>query len=311
MRTRWSVRRQLFATGIALVVGALLAGAAAGTRSAAGSAACPASAGCIAFANLDLSNGEGTYDLYLIRADGTGLRRLTHSRTASDFSPTWSPDGTKLAYRHELAHDGESTINVMDADGTGIRTLHEGISPAWSPDGERIAFAGASGGPGTDIFVIDVDGRGLRRLTRSPNEIDEYPAWSPDGRRIMFASTHGVAYSGQSRALWIMRADGSAKRRLTGGHYDMYPTWAPTGNRVAFHSDRGRVRPAIWTMTAAGARLRQLGSCRCEHPAWSPDGREIAAAGGSSLAIIRAVGPPRIRRIAHGLGEPGFPAWRP
>ena len=291
------------------VVAVVAAGAgASGPVSASG---CRGGGGCIAFANLDLGNGEGKYDLYLIRSDGTGLTKLTHSRSANDFSPTWSPDGTKIAYRHELTHDGESLINIMDADGSNVRTLHEGIAPAWSPDGRRIAFAGASGGPGTDIFVIDAEGSSLRRLTKTPYQIDEYPAWSPDGRTIMFASTQGVAYSGQSRALWAMRADGRGKRRLTSGHYDMYPTWAPSGRRVAFHSDRGGGGPTIWTMTPRGTQLHRLSNCRCEHPAWSPDGREIAAAAGNALAIIRADGKPRIRSIAEGLGEPGFPAWRP
>jgi TolB protein len=142
---------------------------------------------CIAFASLDLSRDPPKYDLFVIAADGSRLTRITRSATGSDFSPSWSPDGEKIAYRHETSFDGDSFINVMDADGSDVRQLREGISPAWSPDGTRIAFAGASEGPGTDIFVMDRDGSRVRRLTRTPGRSTS----TPRGRRMAArSSTH-------------------------------------------------------------------------------------------------------------------------
>ena len=75
--------------------------------------------GRIAFDNFD--------DVWTIDADGTGLTRLTR-RPGPDFDPSWSPDGTQIAYRSERC--GEPEIWIMDADGTGQRRLTEGFSPA-------------------------------------------------------------------------------------------------------------------------------------------------------------------------------------
>ena len=204
---------------------------------------------------------------------------------------------------------------MIDADGSNVRQLREGISPSWSPNGKKIAFAGASEGPGTDIFVMDPDGTNVRRLTRTPGQIDEYPAWSPDSRRIVYASTQGVAYASESRALWVMNADGSRKRQLTRGSGDMYPAWSPNGRTIAFQTRRGlsNIRQkTVFTMTPAGKRFRRVAKCLCDHPAWSPDSKHLAVehySGGIGILSLRQR--KTLRVIARGIGEPGFPAWRP
>src|SRR5512132_3293279 len=117
-------------------------------------------------------------DVWTINADGTDLTRLTHS-PAFEFDPSWSPDGTQIAFRSERS--GEPEIWLMNADGTGQRRLTAGLSPAWSPDGSLIAFSGMEG-----LSVIRPDGTGRRVLPHT--EGGEYPSWSPDGSRIAFDS---------------------------------------------------------------------------------------------------------------------------
>src|SRR5438093_13225335 len=99
--------------------------------------------GRIAFDNFD--------DVWAIDADGTDLIRLTHC-PGPDFDPSWSPDGTQIAFRSERS--GQPEVWVMNADGTGQRQLAAGLSPAWSPDGSLIAFSGRAG-----LSVIRPDDR--------------------------------------------------------------------------------------------------------------------------------------------------------
>ena len=120
-----------------------------------------------------------------MNADGSGLRRLTHPRLGTH-RLVWSPDGRTIYYGRYL----------VSTDGSGSRMLpYITLTPVWSPDGRRIAFTRPRGrtGPGprcdspTDIYVMNADGSGTRRLTHNAGYNAE-PAWSPDGRKIAFAA---------------------------------------------------------------------------------------------------------------------------
>jgi tol-pal system beta propeller repeat protein TolB len=258
----------------------------------------------------------GVDDLYVVHSDGSGVRRLTRN-PAREFTASWSPHRRRIVYRFQTGSDDTSEIYVADADGSHARALtHDGVgdwAPALSPDGTRIAFA-SGGDPGGfgEIYIMNLDGSGLRRLTRN-TDIDEYPAWSPDGRRIVFSSTAGVEFSGESRALWVMDADGTHLRRLTRGGYDMRPAWSPDGRRIAFESNRGAspgLPRTIWVMNADGTHKRRIIHSAGEHPAWSPDGTRIAfAAYPRGIGIVAADGSGRVRVIAAQVGAASFPAW--
>ena len=159
-------------------------------------------------------------DVYSVRADGTGLVRLT-SAAAPDQEAAWSPDGRTIAFSSRRR--GNWDIWVANADGSGERALTrsratEGL-PAWSPDGRRLAFWRA--GRQADIWLMNADASGQRRLTSSPSdELD--PAWSPDGTLIAFTRARRSV-----SALWLMNADGSGQRRLTSGRGDAYADWQP------------------------------------------------------------------------------------
>ncbi|HKE78230.1 MAG TPA: hypothetical protein VKB54_02945 [Solirubrobacteraceae bacterium] len=149
--------------------------------------------------------------------------------------PTYSPDGTKIAFRHGddlVEPSGDEEIYVMDADGTNVRRLTDNAdfdsAPAWSPDGRQIAFENAPAAtlqPGVepqekDIYVMDADGTNVRRLTDSPG-LDEGPVWSPDGTKVAFSS----ARDGQQE-IYVMNADGSDQRRVTDNPArDESPDW--------------------------------------------------------------------------------------
>jgi Tol biopolymer transport system component len=156
-------------------------------------------------------------------------------RTGDERYPSYSPDGTQIAFRGDLdlaEPSGDEEIYVMNADGTDVRQLTSNAdfdsAPSWSPDGKRILFERAPAGtftPGTeaqekDIYVMRADGTHVRRLTDSPG-LDEGPEFSPDGTKIAFSS----ARDGQQE-IYVMDADGSNPRRLTDNPArDESPDW--------------------------------------------------------------------------------------
>lgn len=265
----------------------------------------------------------GDSKIYVMNADGSGGRRLT-SDTGSESDPAWSPDGRSIAFTR--SRDGNSGIYVINADGTEQRLLMPAAVTypaqlAWSPNSEKIAFtiehpkAPAAQTRNLEIYVVNADGSGQQRLTRSPVR-DNDPVWSPDGRRIAFESNW---------QLWVMNADGSGKQRLTrNGVHNFNPAWSPDGKRIAFERGRkerevsngaaGSWGLGLYVMNADGSgqqRLAQGGS----QPYWSPDGRKIAFVsnrdGNSDIHVVNADGSGR-RNLTRGAGNrESQPVWSP
>ena len=161
------------------------------------------------------------------------LRRLTN-HSEGDEAPSWSPDGTQIAF--QSYRDGDWNIYVMDADGSNLRQLTRRRfvvwNPSWSPDGTQIAFQSRRD-ENTEIYVMDADGSNSRRLTNH-NAEDGSPSWSPDGTQIAFQSRRDG-----NDEIYVMDADGSNLRRLTShSGTDRYPSWSPDGTQIAFQSYR-------------------------------------------------------------------------
>ena len=206
------------------------------------------------------------------------------------FDPTWSPDGRKIAFV------GDGKIYVMNADGSGKRRLtptrnaapdyRPDVGPAWSPDGRKIAFetlrhAGRfacsdghpSAGCNWEIYVMNADGSGQRRLTRDPGQ-DRGATWSPDGRRLLFNRASGPK-RGALPGFYVMNADGSGQRRLAAATGNA--TWSPDGRMIALSRGSGDARD-VYLINADGSGQRRLTHSPGMDldPTWSPDGRKIA-----------------------------------
>ena len=240
-------------------------------------------------------HGWPTSDIYVMAANGKNQRKLTNN-PASDHSPSWSPDGKRIAFvsdRDGHIPEGRAwftfEIYVMDADGGNQQNLTNNPrgdrSPSWSPDGKRIVFESDRDndrGHNIEIYVMDADGSNPINLTNNLTE-DRYPAWSPDGKRIAFSARregHVVHNLDITYEIYVMDADGGNQQRLTDNrNNDWYPVWSPDGKRIAFAADRkGDFENFdIYVMDADGGNLQNLTNNRGwdGSPSWSPDGERI------------------------------------
>lgn len=166
------------------------------------------------------SNVNGNAELYVINADGTGLKQITFNR-AIDTSPSWNPQTGQIAFTSDRS--GNPMIYIMNDDGTNEQRLtfvgEYNESATWSPDGSKLAYVSRSGIQ-FDIYVVDMKTNVVTRLTQNEGS-NENPCWSPDSRHISFASNRTGKFQ-----IWTMLYDGSKPRQLTRDGENTSPSWA-------------------------------------------------------------------------------------
>ncbi len=201
------------------------------------------------------SGNSGNPEIFV--ADASGMMQLTDYGGA-DHSPSWSPDGTQVAFVSDRDDPGNLDIYVMNADGSGVRriTTDEEVDahPAWSPDGAQLAYQRSDGKGHWELFIIGVDGSGERQITRN-NVSDESPAWSPDGTQLAFER-----FVGTNLEIFVMDVDGTSERQVTNlPGQDHAPVWSPDGKAIAFSRDADEDGTSdVWTVDVAGGEATQV-----------------------------------------------------
>jgi TolB protein len=255
-------------------------------------------------------------ELYIVDYDGFNPRRLTVNGSLN-ILPAWSPDGAGLAYVSfrqggplvYLARifEGKSVPNL-----TGERDTSQAFAPAFSPDGRRLAFASNRSG-NLDVWVVNADGSGPRRLTTTP-AADTAPCWSPTGQEIAFTSNRAG-----TPQIWVMDADGLNVRRLTTvGGYNDGCAWSPSSqhSEIAYTARLEAGGFDIAIIDLATRQVRQITERRgsCEYPSWAPNGRHLVfsceRAKRWELAVSDREGR-RITTLATGPGNNAQPDWGP
>ena len=281
------IRRTMIFGSAALALAALAASSSQATA--------PAKDGRIAFQRYELHDAPYAAHIVIAKSDGSGQRTITHASPGNvDGGPDWTPDGSRIAF--ERCGPVLCSIYTVRPNGRGLRRLsprcprtharlckndHE---PTYSPDGRHIAFWRLGSGKKAvpTLMVGDAQLKHVHRL--GPGFV---PAWSPDGKRLVF-----VAKTKTSQALYVSKADGSGRHRITpsGLPAGDQPDWSPDGTRILFLSGRAD-HGNLFTIAPDGRGLRQLthdkGLTKMEVGSYSPDGQSIVFS-----TIVGAVNPP-------------------
>jgi Tol biopolymer transport system component len=271
----------------------------------------------IAFARVD--------GIYVMHADGSGIRPLRRGGAARGASGlVWSPDGSRLAFLS--VRTGE--IWAVDADDSHLVRVaagYQALSPTWSPDGRRIAFSKRDSS-GRDIWVMNADGSNQQRLART--DVWEFELdWSPSGKAIAFSD-----YTSLAPFLGVVSTRAGTAHVLTAKFvYDAAtPRWSPNARLLAFTRWQTAFHTAEIYLTSAGGdsqvRLTHNGLADGQ-PTWSPDGKKIAfvrwrgsprfacvgyatVCGPSDIYVMNADGT-GVTRLTHTPAAEGNPAWQP
>lgn len=254
----------------------------------------------VSWQNIDGSDAGGSQNIWVINADGSGLKALTTITGASNPGliisaefPQWSPDGTKVIFFSNRKLDGSDAMNdnqasnvwIMNSDGSNLKPLTSfttvGVyNPQWSPDGSKIVFVS------TNIWVMNSDGSNLKAITSNINA--SQPQWSPDGSKIVYQSwqkSDGTVSLNGPVNIWIMNADGSNPKPITfvtaSNIACANPQWSADGSMIVFQSNQkvdgsdasgGTVN--IWVVGVDGSGLKALTSITAQgvtsgFPQWS------------------------------------------
>ena len=251
------------------------------------------------------SNRNGALDLFCLDPDefgggpapaGSAFSTITMAALnvagRDDYSPNWSPDGTKVAFNSTRTGDNEIYVYDRVAKTTTRLTNSpktDDTYPYWNRMGTQLSFQRASRGGKPDLWVMNANGSGQVNITNTKSVGERWAIWSPVAREIVYTSDRDGDYEIHRRNL-----DTNADVKLTNNKVaDWRADWSPDGTRLVFVHEPGAAVETgfgdqeIWVMNADGTLPRLLvdRGVADKQVAWSPDGNEIAWISSTSGAL--------------------------
>ncbi len=254
---------------------------------------------------------ERVKEIYLMRFDGSGVRKLSHKGDISLY-PAWSPDGALVAYSSYVNRRPAIVVHAL-AGGSGKVVINKpgvNLTPAFRPKHSGQLAAAMSYTGMNNIFLADLAGKVIKRLTDGWG-IEVGPSFSPDGKRMAYVSDRGG-----NPQIYVLDLSTGTNRRITFGHkYAASPAWSPRGDRIAYQAQtNGAFQVATIRPDGSDMRILTSGWGGGEDPTWSPDGRLIAYTSrgtGRYQIYLMTAGGEFITRLTNLPGDQTDPAWSP
>ena len=267
----------------------------------------------ITYVMVDSVGKERSYRLAVADSDGFNEQIILSSKE-SLMSPSWSPDGKRLAYvSFEAGHSQIFMQRLADgsreiiADYSGLNS-----APSWSPDGRQLALTLSKDG-NAEIYILTLATKKLVRVTRS-HAIDTEATWSPDGKSLVFTSDRSGKPQLYRVAIARGQTKGRAKRLTFEGSYNARAAFSPDGKQIAMiHLDMGGYRIAIMELESGNLQVL-TDTTLDESPSFAANGSMIIYATDIGrrgvLSAVSADGRAH-QRLQLNDGDVREPAWSP
>ena len=230
------------------------------------------------------SDRTGDYQIYTSDPLGKNAKQLTNS-AGRNIEPSFSPDGTLIAFASSRDDENGLKLFLMNSDGTNQKVLidHPGyaLSPKWSPDGKMLIFYANWDGH-FQLYTADIATGNYTPFLSTAN-VDYLPSWSPNGREVAFTSQRG-----SSEQIYILNQDKSETAISSGPEWAWRAYWSPDGTKIAYFkwtSSHGDIfvfdinKNVTTQLTSTNDHAEQ-------NPSWSPDGTQIYFEADSTPSLI-------------------------